>query len=293
MAKKNLLEEMQQSISKVLERPVAGPEKARTSRAILEEFKPPPTQAKPESRPVIETSQVTESSLAIETRQVKTASPDRSETSQVIKTSQATETKQGIDLMAALPDVKGHTRFYHQLVDHLYPQLDAYEQATHFHLYRLSWGHNKAICTISLQRLSERAGLSYKSAQRAVNNLERRGLVRRQGWVIGYGKEQGIEFWVAPVPCQVTETSQVKQTRQVTETDNKRKALKENISKGEAQRLSDEDLESFTATVRDHLMDGKAIEEIEAQFAAGLHPDDWWKIGDVALRQPKEGEVKE
>ena len=38
---------------------------------------------------------------------------------------------------------------------------------------------------------------------------------------------------------------------------------------------------------RDHLMDGKAIEQIEAQFATGLHPDDWQKIRDAALT--KEG----
>jgi DNA-binding Lrp family transcriptional regulator len=133
--------------------------------------------------------------------------------------------------MASLPDVKGHTRFHHQIVDHLYPQLDAYEQAAHFHLYRLSWGYNKPNYSISLQKLSERAGLSYKSAQRAVNSLERRGLIRRQGRVIGYGKEQGIEFWVAPATSQVTETSQATRTRQVTEATIKEKDLKETIKR--------------------------------------------------------------
>jgi hypothetical protein len=49
------------------------------------------------------------------------------------------------------------------------------------------------------------------------------------------------------------------------------------------QRLSPEDMESFTQTVRDHLMDGKTIEQVEAQFAAGLHPEDWQKIREAAL----------
>jgi predicted transcriptional regulator len=190
-------------------------------------------RAAPESEgdsPVTETSQATETSQVSQTRQVKSAIPDRSETSQVSQTRQVTEANlpaTSLDLMTSLPDVKGHTRFHHQIVDHLYPLLDAYEQAAHFHLYRLSWGYNKSTCVISLQKLSERAGLSYKSAQRAVNSLERRGLVRRQGRIIGYGKDQGLEFWVAPVTSQATETSQVPQTRQVTETDIKESIIKE------------------------------------------------------------------
>ena len=176
------------------------------------------------------TSQVIETSQVTQTRQAKIDPPDRSQTSQVTQTRQVTESNQQgniINLMASLPDIKGHTRFHHQIVDHLYPQLDAYEQAVHFHLYRLSWGYNKPICTISLQKLSERAGLSYKSTQRAVNSLVKRGLVRREGRIVGYGKEQGIEFWVAPAPSQATETSQVTQTRQVTEAHIKEKDLKE------------------------------------------------------------------
>ncbi len=192
----------------------------------------PSTSQATQASQVIETSQVTE------TRQAKITPPDRSETSQVTKASQVIETNHEetkVNLMTSLPEVRGHTRFYHQIVDHLYPQLDAYEQATHFHLYRLSWGYNKSTCTISLQKLSERAGLSYKSAQRAVNSLERRGLISRHGRVIGYGKQQGIEIWVAPAPSQVTETSQVAQTRQAKEANNKEnKELKEHIKRGAA-----------------------------------------------------------
>ena len=32
-------------------------------------------------------------------------------------------------------------------------------------------------------------------------------------------------------------------------------------------------------------MDGKTIEEIEAQFAAGLHPDDWQQIREAAAKK--------
>ncbi|MBA3712180.1 MAG: replication protein [Pyrinomonadaceae bacterium] len=175
------------------------------------------------TRQVVETSQVIETSQAIEARLVKEAETDRPETSQVIETSQVAETVQPTSTihnpMVALPDVKGYTRFHHQIVDHLYPRLDAYEQVAHLHLYRLSWGYGKPICTISLQKLAERSGLSYKSAQRAVNKLEGRGLIRREGRIIGFGKEQGISFWVAPATSQATESRQPLKARQVRETN--------------------------------------------------------------------------
>lgn len=176
-----------------------------------------------------QTGQGIETSQPLETRQDISAAAERSEARQVPQARQDTEAPRqvpAVNLMSSLPDVKGHTRFQHQIVDYLYPQLDAYEQTVHLHLYRLSWGYNKPTCIISLQKLSERAGLSYKSAQRSVNSLEKRGLIGRQGRVIGYGKAQGIEFWVAPPSSQVVETRQVTKTRQDIETDNKRKNYK-------------------------------------------------------------------
>jgi DNA-binding transcriptional regulator YhcF (GntR family) len=182
------------------------------------------------SSSVTETSQVSGTRQVSQTRQVSEAISDRSETCQVSQTRQVPQTNlpaKTLDLMTSLPDVKGHTRFHHQIVDHLYPQLNVYEQVVHVHLYRLSWGYNKPSCIISLQKLSERAGLSYKTAQRAVNSLERLGLVRRQGRVVGYGKDQGLEFWVAPVTGQVSQTRQVSGTRQVSQTDIKESIIKE------------------------------------------------------------------
>lgn len=187
---------------------------------------------------VMQTSQDIKARQVIETRQAKSKQPDRSQTSQVTETYQvkkAPSPSPTVDLMASLPDVKGHTRFHHQIVDHLYPMLDAYEQAAHFHLYRLSWGYNKPYCIISLQKLSERAGLSYKSAQRAVNSLEKRGLIRRQGRIIGYGKDQGLEFWVAPATSQAKETRQDTGTSQVTEATIKESNLKETHTQKETK----------------------------------------------------------
>lgn len=164
----------------------------------------------------LKSSQITQTSLDL------VQSPEWSEASLDLKTSLVTENNQGktsVDLMASLPDAKGFLKLYFQLIDHLYPQLDPFERAVHETLYRLSWGFGKATCSISYQRIAERTGMSPKSAQRATGRLETKGLISKSGRVIGYQKEQGIEFSVVPPPRQVLESRQVKQTRQDSETN--------------------------------------------------------------------------
>jgi DNA-binding Lrp family transcriptional regulator len=138
------------------------------------------------------------------------------QTRQPSKTSQS---KTRVDLMSSLPDVKGYLRLHFQILDHLYPQLDPFERAVHETLYRLTWGFSRETCTISYQRIAERTNMSPKSAQRAVGKLEGKGLIRKVGQVIGYQKEQGIEFSVVPAPRLALESRQVTQSRLVRETD--------------------------------------------------------------------------
>ncbi len=103
-----------------------------------------------------------------------------------------------IDLIASLPHVKGYTKFYNQLTDYLYPQLDPAEQAIHLQLFRLSWGNSKSTCIIGLQRLAERSGMKKTAAQDAVNRLVKKGLIKKLRMVIGKGHLQGIEYYVRP-----------------------------------------------------------------------------------------------
>ena len=121
--------------------------------------------------------------------------------------------------MTSLPDVKGYLRLHFQILDHLYPQLDPFERAVHETLYRLTWGFSRETCTISYQRIAERTNMSPKSAQRAVGKLEGKGLIKKVGQVIGYQKEQGIEFSVVPSPRLVLESRLAAQSRLVRETD--------------------------------------------------------------------------
>lgn len=71
---------------------------------------------------------------------------------------------------------------------------------------------------------------------------------------------------------------------------NKEKALKENIKKG-INRLTPDEIQSFTSTVADLLGEGQTIEEVEARFAPTMHAVDWATIRSTALAQaaPKKG----
>lgn len=54
--------------------------------------------------------------------------------------------------------------------------------------------------------------MSMRSAQRAADKLVGKGLVRKSRFIIGNKKEQGIEWWVVPVPRQVLEASLASET---------------------------------------------------------------------------------
>ena len=104
-------------------------------------------------------------------------------------------------LMDSLPDTAGFTRLHHQIVDHLYRQLSPKEQIVHLQLYRLTWGRGHPNCFISLPKLARRSNLSPRSAAEAVSSLEGKGLIRKGAVVTGKGKEQCVEYWVAPAPA--------------------------------------------------------------------------------------------
>ncbi|MFP5264084.1 MAG: replication protein [Blastocatellia bacterium] len=108
------------------------------------------------------------------------------------------ERSSAIDLMASLPKVKGHLKLYHQITDHLYGQLDPYEQAVHLQLFRLSWGYGKPTCLIGLPKLATRAGMGTTAAAQAVKKLIAKGLIKKLGMKFGKNQEQGIEYWVRP-----------------------------------------------------------------------------------------------
>jgi hypothetical protein len=128
-----------------------------------------------------------------------------------------------VDMLAGLPDVKGHLRLPNQVTDYLLPMLDPFEQATYIQLYRLSWGFNKPSCYISLPKLSERTKIPVSTLKKVIARLQTKGLIEKVSMTIGYGKEQGIEYRVLAPSSQPSASSQLSQSSQLPVSYNKRK----------------------------------------------------------------------
>jgi biotin operon repressor len=137
-----------------------------------------------------------------------------------------------VDLIASLPEVAGRLELPHQITDHLLKLLDPYEQVVYLQLYRLSWGFNKATCSISNPKLAERTGMPESTVKKTLVKLKAKGLIKKTGLQIGYGKRQGIDFWVAAPSSQLQRSRQPQESSQLSQDHNKRKALKENNKKG-------------------------------------------------------------
>jgi DNA-binding Lrp family transcriptional regulator len=152
-----------------------------------------------------------------------------SESSQPPQDSQKT-----LDLIASLPETAGRLELPHQIVDHLLRLLDPYEQAVYIQLYRLSWGFNKPNCSISNPKLAQRTGMPESTVKKTLGKLRSKGLIKKTGLQIGYGKEQGIDFWVAAPSSQLQRSSQIQESSQLSQGHSNRKALKESNKREEA-----------------------------------------------------------
>jgi hypothetical protein len=132
--------------------------------------------------------------------------------------------------MSALPEIDGHTEMAHQLIDHLYPHLDPYEQAVFTQLYRLSWGYKSNRCRISNDRLAERSGMSVAKVKQVTRLLEGKGLVTKVDRPHGQNVIQGVEYEVRAPSWQLRRSQpqpSQPQPSQPYHTPNKDKELKE------------------------------------------------------------------
>ncbi|HEY9403273.1 MAG TPA: replication protein [Pyrinomonadaceae bacterium] len=131
--------------------------------------------------------------------------PDRPQSSQLPKNQprRSQPDSSRLDLIAALPEIDGHTEVPHQIIDHLYPHLDTFEQAVFTQLYRLSWGYKKNICRISNERLAERANMSIAKVKQVTRSLEGKGLVEKIDRPHGQNVIQGVEYKVGTSSWQL------------------------------------------------------------------------------------------
>ncbi len=131
------------------------------------------------------------------------------------------------DLLASLPSVTGYLKLGNQIIDHLLPQLEPYEQLAYLQLYRLSHGNGKPNCLISMPKLAKRTKISERTLWRAVAELDRKGLVKKTATTHGKSKEQGITYWVATPASPAAQARHDSQAGHATEADNKRNTIKE------------------------------------------------------------------
>lgn len=150
-----------------------------------------------------------------------------------------------LNLLASLPEQKGHLELPYQVLDHLDRHLDPYEQSVYKQLYRLSWGFGKNRCRISNPKLAERTNMSEAMVKKVAVKLVGKGLIEKAGSLQGYGKDQGVEYIVHAPSWQLQRSSQLQQHRQPQESSqlqggsNKYKELKEIDKREEAVACPD------------------------------------------------------
>lgn len=166
--------------------------------------------------------------------------PKGSPTPESGPTTQSNPTPQAADLWAAVALKKGYSKLYHSIVDDVFPQLTADEQAVYTHLYRLSWGFNNPGVIVSLPKLAERAGMSRNSAARAIARLVGRGLVTKGEPFFGKNQEQGREYRL-PIPSSLTSGGSLPAEGSPPSVGRNKERLKETVKKGGAASLPEEE----------------------------------------------------
>jgi hypothetical protein len=284
---------LQRGLSEIVARQTAvTEEKARQSATLISKFaepKPvPPASIPPESIPLRGIPQ--------------------GDTPKVEKLRPEAERQAGAlpKLAEIVREERGYYPTFNDISDRLVPEmkLDAYEQVVVYRMYRLSRGWQKDTCVIGHTKLANSTNLSRSTVQKTVARLIERGLIEN----LGDRGNDGTEYRVLPgvpvlqrgiprdgIPPQAKGGSSHGTRRSDGippggHNKNNKGFSKDNNKKG-VNRLTPEEIQSFTATVADLLGEGQSIEEVEARFAPTMHVVDWATIRSTALAQvgPKKG----
>lgn len=195
--------------------------------------------------------------------------------------------------------VAGYTRVSNDLLDRILPTLDTYDQALLIRLYRLSRGFNSETCRVSVPTLAKACNVSERQVRKSVGKLEARELIERVEQDFG-NKDRALRGTIFriliadPTPAHgatpARTATPARGAAPAYGAANKDKSLKGNNKKG-INRLTPEEIRSFTTTVASLLGEGQSIEEVELKFAPTMHPVDWATVRSTALAQspPKKG----
>lgn len=146
------------------------------------------------------------------------ANSQPSSSSQLQESSQPQDSRQlpqsPLNILASLPEQRGHLELPYQILDHLDRHLDPYEQSIYKQLYRLSWGFGKNRCRISNPKLAERTNMSEAMVKKVAIKLVQKGLIEKVGSLQGYGKDQGVEYLIHAPSWQLQRSSQTHRSSQ-------------------------------------------------------------------------------
>lgn len=201
---------------------------------------------------------------------------------------------------------RGYYPTFNDISDRLVPELklDAYEQVVVYRMYRLSRGWQKDTCVVGHTKLANGTNLSRSTVQKTIARLIERGLIEN----LGDRGNDGTEYRVLPgvpvlqrgiprdgIPSQEKGGSSHGTRRSDGippggHIKNSKGFSKDNNKKG-INRLTPDEIRSFTATVADLLGEGQSIAEVETKFAPTMHAVDWATVRSTALAQaaPKKG----
>ena len=208
-------------------------------------------------------------------------------------------------LVEMVKEERGYYPTFNDISDRLVPELklDAYEQVVLYRMYRLSRGWQKDTCIVGHTKLANSTNLSRSTVQKTVAKLLERELIEN----LGDRGNDGTEYRVLPgVPVLqrgIPRDGIPSQTKGGISHGTRRSdgippgghiknnsSFKKNNKKG-SNRLTPEEIQSFTATVADLLGEGQSIKEVETRFAPTMHAVDWATVRSTALAQvaPKRG----
>lgn len=129
-----------------------------------------------------------------------------------------------VDSLANLTTVKGTLHVPNSIVDVLLPALEPAAALLYLRLYRLSHGYRNESCIVGLQKLATATHTSQKTVQRAIDYLERRRLIVREGANLG-GRTRGLQFRVR-VPGSLANMTTLDKTATVAKTTTPDKMVK-------------------------------------------------------------------
>jgi hypothetical protein len=223
-----------------------------------------------------------------------------------VKADDAQSLRTSTKLAEIVREERGYYSTFNDISDRLVPELklDAYEQVLLYRMYRLSRGWHKDTCVVGHTKLANSTNLSRSTVQKTVAKLLERDLIEN----LGDRGNDGTEYRVLPgvpvlqrgiPPGGISPQAKGGTSHGTRRSDgipsgrhikNIKGFSKENNKKG-GNRLTPEEIQSFTATVVDLLGEGKAAVEIEAQYAPSMHPADWATVKSIAQAQvaPKKG----